>query len=147
MRVQNSPAAKNTRSQRHQPVLTPTARAHLDHKPSVHQLSENVDRGTPMEEEEPSRRGCVNSRRSRSLSGLLGGYPSISQGPRSSLGEAKDKEGEDSEENEVAAALTGAPEASEAANLPHSNKTLVSQTEQNFLKMMEQMTQCIGQLT
>ncbi|MBW0558483.1 hypothetical protein O181_098198 [Austropuccinia psidii MF-1] len=86
---------------------------------------ENLDRGLPMEGEAPSRNG----------------------GPRSRLGNAEDEEGEESEEAEVAAALEGPPEASEAANLAHSNQNLVSQGEPNFLKMMEQMTQLIGQLT
>ncbi|MBW0582711.1 hypothetical protein O181_122426, partial [Austropuccinia psidii MF-1] len=79
MPVQNSPPAKNKRSQRHQAVLTPTGRAPLDHTPSVHQLSANLDRGPPMEGAAPSRRGGVKSRRS---------------------GEAEDEEGEDSVEGE-----------------------------------------------
>ncbi|MBW0545613.1 hypothetical protein O181_085328 [Austropuccinia psidii MF-1] len=153
MPVQHIPPAKNTRSQRHQAVLTPTASTPLDHSPSVHQLSANLDRGPSMEGEAPSRRGGLKSRRSRSFSGFLDGYPSISQGPRIRSGEAEDEEGEESveedkyEEAEVAAALAGAPEASEAPNLAHSNQPLVSQAEPNFLKMMEQMTQFMGQLT
>ncbi|MBW0497703.1 hypothetical protein O181_037418 [Austropuccinia psidii MF-1] len=131
MPVQHSPPAKNTRSQRHQAFLTPTARAALDRTPKFHQLSANLDRGPPMEGAAPSRRGGVKSR----------------------LEEAEDKEGEESveeeesEETEVAAALAGAPEASEAPNLALSNQPLVSQAEPNFLKMMEQMTQFMGQLT
>ncbi|MBW0488758.1 hypothetical protein O181_028473 [Austropuccinia psidii MF-1] len=62
-------------------------------------------------------------------------------------GEAEDEEGDESEATEVAPALGGAPEASEASNLAPSNQTLVSQDEPNFLKMMEQMTQFMGQLT
>ncbi|MBW0578592.1 hypothetical protein O181_118307, partial [Austropuccinia psidii MF-1] len=62
-------------------------------------------------------------------------------------GEAEDEEGEESGEAEVAAALAAAPEASESPNLALSNQTLVSQAEPNFLKMMEQMTQLMGQLT
>ncbi|MBW0545635.1 hypothetical protein O181_085350 [Austropuccinia psidii MF-1] len=93
MTVQHSPPSKNTRSQRHQAVLTPTARDPPDRTPSVHQLSSNLDRGPPIEGEAPSRRGGVKSRRSRPFSVLLGGYPSISQGPRSRSGEAKDEEG------------------------------------------------------
>ncbi|MBW0487876.1 hypothetical protein O181_027591 [Austropuccinia psidii MF-1] len=99
-----------------------------------------------MEEEEPSRRGVVNSRRSRSFSSLLGGYPNISQGPRSRLGEAEVEEGEESEGPEVADSLECNPEASEAENLAHSNQPLVSQAEPNF-PIMEQMTQFMGQLT
>ncbi|MBW0555629.1 hypothetical protein O181_095344 [Austropuccinia psidii MF-1] len=100
-----------------------------------------------MEGAAPFIRGGVKSRRSRSFSGLLGGYPSISQGPRSRSGEAEDEEGEESEETKVAAALAGAPEASEDPNLAHINQPLVSQAEPNFLKIMDQMTQCMGQLT
>ncbi|MBW0574634.1 hypothetical protein O181_114349 [Austropuccinia psidii MF-1] len=153
MQVQHRPPAKNTRYQRHQAVLTPTERDPLDRRPSVHQLSANLDRGPPMEGAAPSRRGGVKSRKSRSFSGLLGGYPRIPQGPRSRSGEAEDEEGEESveeeesEETEVAAALEGAPEASEAPNLALSNQPLVSQAEPNLLQMMEQMTQVMGQLT
>ncbi|MBW0547351.1 hypothetical protein O181_087066 [Austropuccinia psidii MF-1] len=147
MPVQHRPPAKNTRFHRHQAVLTPTERAPLDCTPSVHQLSANLDRGPTMEGVAPSRRGGVKSRRSRSFYGLLGSYPSISQGPRSRSREAEDEEGEESEEAEVAAALAGAPEAYEASNLVHSNQPLVSQADPNFLKMMEQITQLMGQLT
>ncbi|MBW0487798.1 hypothetical protein O181_027513 [Austropuccinia psidii MF-1] len=77
---------------------------------------------------------------------MLGGYLSISQGPRPGLGEAEDEEGEESEETEVEAALEGAFNDSESANITHSNQPLVSQAEPNFLKMMEQMTQFMGQL-
>ncbi|MBW0557631.1 hypothetical protein O181_097346 [Austropuccinia psidii MF-1] len=106
-----------------------------------------------MEGEAPSRRRGVKSRRSRSFSGLLGGYPSIPLGPRSRSTVTADEEGEESveeeesEETEVAAALSGASEVSEAPNLAHSNQPLVSQTEPNFLKMMKQITQLMGQLT
>ncbi|MBW0524991.1 hypothetical protein O181_064706 [Austropuccinia psidii MF-1] len=96
MTVQNSPPAKNTRSQRNSPVLDPTARAPFDCTPSVHQLSANLDRGQPMQGEAPSRRGGMKSRRSRSFSGLLGSYPGISEGARAKLGEVKDEEGEES---------------------------------------------------
>ncbi|MBW0569305.1 hypothetical protein O181_109020 [Austropuccinia psidii MF-1] len=74
----------------------------------------------------------------------------MSEGARARLEKAGDEEGEESleeEETEVATALACGPGASEAANLNHSNKTLVSQAESNFLKMMEQMTQLMGQLT
>ncbi|MBW0484706.1 hypothetical protein O181_024421 [Austropuccinia psidii MF-1] len=95
----------------------------------------------------------MKSRKPRSFSGWLGGYPDISQGPRSRLGEAEEEEGEefveeeDSEETQVEAALEGDTEASEAPNLALSNKTLVSQAEPISLKMMNQMTQFMGHLT
>ncbi|MBW0574763.1 hypothetical protein O181_114478 [Austropuccinia psidii MF-1] len=107
MPVQHSPPGKNTRSQRHQAVLTPTETAPLDCTPSVHKLRENLYRGPPMEGAGPSRRGGVKSRISRSFSGFLGGYPSTSQGPRSISGKSEDEEGEESEDIEVAAALEG----------------------------------------
>ncbi|MBW0523531.1 hypothetical protein O181_063246 [Austropuccinia psidii MF-1] len=63
MPVQHSSPAKNTRSQRNPAVLTPTSRVPLDHTPSAHQLSSNLDRGPPMEGAAPSRRGGIKSRR------------------------------------------------------------------------------------
>ncbi|MBW0478358.1 hypothetical protein O181_018073 [Austropuccinia psidii MF-1] len=90
MPVQHSPPAKNTRFQRDPAVLTPTVRVPVDCTPSVHQLSANLDRGPQME-------WAPTSRRSRSFSGLLGGYPSMSEGERARLGEAEDEEGEESE--------------------------------------------------
>ncbi|MBW0487322.1 hypothetical protein O181_027037 [Austropuccinia psidii MF-1] len=107
----NIPEAKNTRSHRNPAVLTPTARAPLECTPSVHTLSENLDRGPPMEGEAPSRRGGL---------------------------EAEDEKVEESEETEVVAALAGTPEASGAPNLSLYKQPLVSQDEPNFLNMMEQ---------
>ncbi|MBW0545120.1 hypothetical protein O181_084835 [Austropuccinia psidii MF-1] len=81
---------------------------------------------------------------------MEGEAPSRRGGPRSRLREGEDKEGEESveeeesKETEVADSLEGAPEASEAANLAHSNKPLVSQAEPSFLQMIEQMTQFMG---
>ncbi|MBW0510629.1 hypothetical protein O181_050344 [Austropuccinia psidii MF-1] len=106
-----------------------------------------------MEGEEPPRRGGVMSRRSRSFFGLFGGYPGISQGPRSRSGEVEDEEGEESmeeeesEETEVADALGGGPEATEGPNIAPYNQPLSSQAEPNVFKMMEKMTQLMGQLT
>ncbi|MBW0460354.1 hypothetical protein O181_000069 [Austropuccinia psidii MF-1] len=88
-----------------------------------------------MEGAASSIRGGMTSRRSRLFSGLLGGYPGISQGCRSILGQSEDEEEEESveeqesEENEVVAALAGAPEASEALNLALSNQPLFSQDD------------------
>ncbi|MBW0523004.1 hypothetical protein O181_062719 [Austropuccinia psidii MF-1] len=85
-----------------------------------------------MEGEAPSRRGGLEVSR---------------------LGEDEDEEGEESveeeesEETEVPATLEGSPEASEASNLAYYNQPLVSQTESNFLKIMEQLTQFMRKLT
>ncbi|MBW0553804.1 hypothetical protein O181_093519 [Austropuccinia psidii MF-1] len=78
-----------------------------------------------MEGAAPSRRGGMKSRRSISVSGLLGGKSGISQGPRSGFGVSEYEEGEESEETEVEAAFAGAPEASEAASLSIFSQPLV----------------------
>ncbi|MBW0556425.1 hypothetical protein O181_096140 [Austropuccinia psidii MF-1] len=101
-----------------------------------------------MEGDAPSRRGEIKSRRSRSFSGVLGGYPGMSEGARTRLGEFEDEEGEepmeeeDSGETEVADALENAPKRPQGSSQP-----LVSQTDPSLLKMMEQMTQFMGKLT
>ncbi|MBW0576556.1 hypothetical protein O181_116271 [Austropuccinia psidii MF-1] len=176
MPVQHSPPAKNTRSQRNPAVLTPTARFPLDHTPPVHKLSANLDGGPPMEGAAPSRRGGMKSRISRSFSGLLSGYPSTPQGPRSRSGEAEDEEGEEYEEAEVAGArailgevedeegeeseeeedsgetevedsLENAPEVPQGSNLAPTNQPLVSQSDPSLLKIMEQMATIMGQVS
>ncbi|MBW0520527.1 hypothetical protein O181_060242, partial [Austropuccinia psidii MF-1] len=131
----NSPPAKNTRSQRNPAVLTPTERVPLDRTPSVHQLSANLDRGPPMEGEEPSRRGGMKTKRSRSFSGLLVCYPGMSEGARERLEEVEDEEGEesveekDSGETEVADALANAPEVPQGPNPAPTTQPLVSQSD------------------
>ncbi|MBW0489225.1 hypothetical protein O181_028940 [Austropuccinia psidii MF-1] len=86
-------------------------------------MSEDFHRETAMEGAASSRRGECRSR----------------------LGEEA-AEGEESEDTEVEAAWDGAPEASEAFNLAHFNKPLVSQVELNSLNMMEKITQLMGHL-
>ncbi|MBW0561552.1 hypothetical protein O181_101267 [Austropuccinia psidii MF-1] len=152
MPVQHSPPAKNTRSQRNPAFLTPTARVPLDHTPSVHQLSANLDRGPQMEGAAPSRRGGMKSRRSRAFSCLLVGYPGMSEGARSRLGEVEDEEGEsveeeDSGETEVADSLANAPEVPQSSNLAPTNQLLVSQSDTSLLKIMEQMATITGHLS
>ncbi|MBW0475658.1 hypothetical protein O181_015373 [Austropuccinia psidii MF-1] len=84
---------------------------------------------------------------------MEGAEPFRGGGPISRLGETEDGEGEESvkeeeyEDTEVAAALEVAPKAYEAPNLALSNKPLVSQAEQKFLQMMEQLTQFMVKLT
>ncbi|MBW0516463.1 hypothetical protein O181_056178 [Austropuccinia psidii MF-1] len=118
MPVQHSSPPKNTRSQRNPAVLTPTSRVPLDRTPSVHQLRSNLDRGPPMEGEAPSSRGGMKSRRSRSFSGLLGGYPGMSEGARARLGEVEDEEGEESVEEQYS---REAEVADDLANVPESS--------------------------
>ncbi|MBW0475681.1 hypothetical protein O181_015396 [Austropuccinia psidii MF-1] len=116
-------------------------------------MSANLDRGLPMERAEPSRRGGMKSRRSRSFSGLLGGYPGISEGARARLGEAEDEEGEvsveeeDSGETEVADALADAPEVPQGSKLAPTIQSPVSQSDLSLLKITEQMATIMGQLS
>ncbi|MBW0532156.1 hypothetical protein O181_071871 [Austropuccinia psidii MF-1] len=153
MPVQHSPTAKHTRSQRNPAVLTPTKRVPLDHTPSVHQLSANLDRGPPMKGTAPSRRGGMKSRRSTSFSGLLGGYLGMSEGARARLGEVEDEEGEesveeeDSGETEVEDALANSPEVMQGSNIAPTNQPLVSQYYPSLLKIMEQMVTILGKLS
>ncbi|MBW0507290.1 hypothetical protein O181_047005 [Austropuccinia psidii MF-1] len=153
MPFQHSLPAKNSISQRNPAVLTPTERVPLDHTPSVHQLSANLDRGPPMEVAAPSRGGGIKSRRSRSFSGLLGDYPGMSEGARARLGEVEDEEGEesvkeeDSGETEVEDALANAPELPQGSNLAPTNQPLFSQSYPSLLKIMEQMASIMGQLS
>ncbi|MBW0483454.1 hypothetical protein O181_023169 [Austropuccinia psidii MF-1] len=132
MPVQHSPPAKNTRYQTNPAVLTPTARVPLDRTPSVHQLSANLDRGPPMEGAAPSRRGGMKSRRSRSFSGLFGGYPGMSEGARARPGEVEDEEGEEYVEEED----SGKPEWN-----------MIWQMLKSLLKIMEKMDTIMGQLS
>ncbi|MBW0540856.1 hypothetical protein O181_080571 [Austropuccinia psidii MF-1] len=131
MPAQHSPPAKNTISLRNPAVLTPTARVPLDRTPSVHQLSPNLDRGPPMEEAAPSRRGGIRSRRSRSFSGLLGGYPGISEGARARLGEVEAEEGEEPVEEEDSGEdeVEDAPDVPHGSNLTPTKQPLVSQSD------------------
>ncbi|MBW0538354.1 hypothetical protein O181_078069 [Austropuccinia psidii MF-1] len=106
-----------------------------------------------MEGEAPSRRGGMKSRRSRSFSGLLGGYPGISEGARARLGEVEDEEGEDpveeedSGETEVADSLENSPEVPQGSNLAPTNQPLVSQSDPSLLRIMEQMATIMGQIS
>ncbi|MBW0547209.1 hypothetical protein O181_086924, partial [Austropuccinia psidii MF-1] len=129
--VQKGPPAKNKRLKRNIAVLPPTARAPLYCTPSVYKLSKHLERGPQMERAAPPRRG----------------------GPRSRLGDSGDEKGEKSVEKEeaveieVVADLEGAPESSEAPNIALFNGNLVSKDEPNLPKMMEQMTQLMGNFT
>ncbi|MBW0568789.1 hypothetical protein O181_108504 [Austropuccinia psidii MF-1] len=106
-----------------------------------------------MEEGAPSRRGGMKSRISISLSGLLGGYPAMSEGVRGRLGEVEDEEGEESVEEEdcgeteVADALANFPAVPQGSNLAPTNQPLVSQSDSSLLKIMEQMATIMGQLS
>ncbi|MBW0568674.1 hypothetical protein O181_108389 [Austropuccinia psidii MF-1] len=149
MPLQHSPPAKNTRSQRNPVVLTPTARVPLDNTPSIHQLSANLNRGPPMEGEEPSRRGGMKSRRSIPFSSLLRGYPGMFEGARAILGEAEDEEGEDSveEEDSGETEVADAPEVPQGSTLAPTNQPIASQSDPSLLKMMKQMNESINGAT
>ncbi|MBW0538309.1 hypothetical protein O181_078024 [Austropuccinia psidii MF-1] len=77
----------------------------------------------------------------------------MSEGARARPQEFEDEEGEDSAEKEhsgeteVTDALTNAPDVPQSSNIAFYSHPLVSQTEPSLLKIMEQMTQFMGQLT
>ncbi|MBW0540754.1 hypothetical protein O181_080469 [Austropuccinia psidii MF-1] len=77
----------------------------------------------------------------------------MAEGERARLGEVEDEEGEESVEKEysgeteVEDALANAPEVPQCSHLALSSQSLASQTEPSLLKMLEQMTQFMGQLT
>ncbi|MBW0481271.1 hypothetical protein O181_020986 [Austropuccinia psidii MF-1] len=56
-------------------------------------------------------------------------------------------EEEDSGENEVEYALEEAPEVPQGSNIASTNQPLVFQSDPSLLRMMQQMTQFMGQLT
>ncbi|MBW0492159.1 hypothetical protein O181_031874 [Austropuccinia psidii MF-1] len=106
-----------------------------------------------MEEAAPTRRGGMKSRRSRSFSGLLGGYSGMSKGARARLGEVEDEEGggiweeEDSGETEVEDALENAPKVFQGSNLAPTNQPLVSQSDPSLVKIMQQMATIMGKIS
>ncbi|MBW0484814.1 hypothetical protein O181_024529 [Austropuccinia psidii MF-1] len=106
-----------------------------------------------MEGAAPSIRGGMKSRRSRSFSGLLGGYPDMSGGARARIGEVGDEEGEesvedkDSGETEVKDALQNTPEVPQGSNLGPTTQPLVSQSDTRLLKIMKQMATIMGSLS
>ncbi|MBW0562730.1 hypothetical protein O181_102445 [Austropuccinia psidii MF-1] len=106
-----------------------------------------------MELETPSRRGHMNLRRSRSFSGLSGFYPRISELPSGILGESEDEEGDWSVEekysdgNEVASYLSDSTEVPVGPYLSLYNQIFFPKAKQNLIKIMEQMTQLIGNFT
>ncbi|MBW0539299.1 hypothetical protein O181_079014 [Austropuccinia psidii MF-1] len=65
---------------------------------------------------------------------------------RARLGEVEDEE-EDSGETEVADALVKLPEVPQGSNLAPTNQALVSQSDPSLLKIIEQMTTIMGQLS
>ncbi|MBW0526439.1 hypothetical protein O181_066154 [Austropuccinia psidii MF-1] len=74
MPFEHSPPANSTRSQRHQAVLTPIVWARLDCTPAVHQLSSNLDRGTPMYHERKKGKG-INQEKKPPISGSNSSKP------------------------------------------------------------------------
>ncbi|MBW0593161.1 hypothetical protein O181_132876, partial [Austropuccinia psidii MF-1] len=100
--IQHSPPARQTRSQaRTQAVLTPTPRAPLDGTAAVPQLRAQFDRGPHIEGRGP--------RRSRSFSGVVGGFPGLSRTNLKGPGEDGEEEEENSMEEEESDGTEGVP--------------------------------------
>ncbi|MBW0587619.1 hypothetical protein O181_127334 [Austropuccinia psidii MF-1] len=94
MPLQHSPPARQTRSQA---VLTPTPRAPLDGTPAVPPLKSQLDRGLIKEGAAPSRKEGRVPKRSKSFSGVVGGFLGMSR--TTFRGQSED--GEEEEENSV----------------------------------------------
>ncbi|MBW0526993.1 hypothetical protein O181_066708 [Austropuccinia psidii MF-1] len=110
MPIRNSPPARQTRSQaRSQAVLTQTPRAPLDGTPAVPQLRAQLDRGPHMEEAEPSRKEVRGSRRLKSFSGVVGGFPGLSRSTFKGPGEDCEEEEENFVEEEESDGTEGIP--------------------------------------
>ncbi|MBW0573635.1 hypothetical protein O181_113350 [Austropuccinia psidii MF-1] len=148
MPIQNSPPARQTRSQaRPQAVLTPTPRYPLDGTPAVPQLRANLDREPIFEGAAPSRKEGRGPRRSSSFSGVVGGFP----GTLRTIFRGSGEDGEEEEENSVEEeesdgtegfpAPVGASQGTEVPTLAQSN-----QSEPSLLAIMHQINQIIANL-
>ncbi|MBW0495879.1 hypothetical protein O181_035594 [Austropuccinia psidii MF-1] len=131
MPIQNSPPARQTRSQaRVQPVLTPTPRAPLD--------------VTPAEGRVP--------RRSSSFSGVVGGFPGTSRtifrgpGEDGEEGEENSVEVEESDGNECVPAPVGESQGTRGPTLAQSDQPVSPQSEPSLLAIMRQMIQIMANL-
>ncbi|MBW0496407.1 hypothetical protein O181_036122 [Austropuccinia psidii MF-1] len=129
MPIQNSPSARQTRSQaRTQAVLTPTPRAPLDGTPAVPQLRAQLDRGPCMKGVALSRKEGRGPRRSCSFSGVVGRFPGASRAIFKGPGE----DGEEEEENSVE---EGESDGTEGAPAP---------SEPSLLAIMQQVTKIMA---
>ncbi|MBW0562038.1 hypothetical protein O181_101753 [Austropuccinia psidii MF-1] len=153
MRIQNSPPARQTRSQaRTQAVLTPTPRAPLDGTPAVLELRAQLDRGPIMKGAEPSRKEGRGPRRSSSFSGVVGSFPGLSRTSLKVPGEYDEEEEENSVEEEesdgteAAPAPVGAPQGIGRPTLAQSDEPVSHQSEPSLLAIMQQMTQMLANL-
>ncbi|MBW0570902.1 hypothetical protein O181_110617 [Austropuccinia psidii MF-1] len=128
MPFQHSPPLRWTRTQ---DVLTPTPRVPLDGTPAVPQLRAHLDRGPVMEGAAPSIFPGRGQRRSRSFSGVVGGFPGLSRNTLKVPGE---------EGTEGVPAPVGASQGTRGPTLAQYN-----QPESSLLAIMQQITQNYNQ--
>ncbi|MBW0521173.1 hypothetical protein O181_060888 [Austropuccinia psidii MF-1] len=142
MPIQHSPPARKTRSQaRTQAVLTPTPRAPLGGTPAVPQLRAQLDRGPHMEGAGPSRKEGRGPRRSKSFSGVVGGFPETSRTIFKGPGEDGEEEEENSDGTEGVPAPVGASQGTGGPTLAQSDQPVSHQSEPSLLAIMQHMTQ------
>ncbi|MBW0472494.1 hypothetical protein O181_012209 [Austropuccinia psidii MF-1] len=142
-----------TRSQaRAQAFLTPTPRIPLDGTPTVPQLRAQLDRGTILEGEAPSRKEGRGPRRSSSSSGVVGRFPALSRTTFKGPGKDGREEEENSVEDEESDGTEGVPSpvgAFKHAGVPslaQSNQPVSHQSEPSLLAIMQQMTHIMANL-
>ncbi|MBW0585253.1 hypothetical protein O181_124968 [Austropuccinia psidii MF-1] len=150
MPIQNSPPARQTRSQaRARAVLTPTSSAPFDSTPAIPQLRGQLDRGPITEGEAPSRKEGRGPRRSTSLSGVAGLFPGAARTTFKGPGEEEEEnfvEEEEYDGTEDVPAPVGASQGTGGPNLAQYNQPVSHQSEPSLLAIMQQMTQIMANL-
>ncbi|MBW0477435.1 hypothetical protein O181_017150 [Austropuccinia psidii MF-1] len=137
---------------RYQAVLTPTPRAPVDGTPAVPQLRAQLDRGTILEGEAPSRKEGRGPRRSNSFSGVAGRFPGPPRTTFKGLGEGGEEEEENSVEEEESDGTAGVPapvgasQGTGGPTLAQSYQPASHQSEPSLLSIMKQMTQIMANL-
>ncbi|MBW0559955.1 hypothetical protein O181_099670 [Austropuccinia psidii MF-1] len=151
MPIQNSPPARQTRSQgRAQAVLTSTPRAPLDGTAAIPQLTAQSNRGPCMEGAAPSRKKGIVPRRSSSFSGVVGRFPALSRTTSKGPGEDGEEEGENSVAEEESDGTEGVPalvRASQRTGGPTSTQAyqpVSHQSEPFLVAIIQQMTQIMA---
>ncbi|MBW0501483.1 hypothetical protein O181_041198 [Austropuccinia psidii MF-1] len=153
MPIQHSSSGRQTRSQaRTQAVLTPTPRAPVDGTPVVPQLRAQLDRGPHMEGAANSRKEGREPRRSKSFSGVVGGFQGLSRTRFKGLGEdGKEEEKnsveqEESDGNKSVPSPVGESQGTVGPTLAKSNQPVSHQSEPSLLAIMQKITKIMANI-
>ncbi|MBW0526566.1 hypothetical protein O181_066281 [Austropuccinia psidii MF-1] len=145
MHVQHSPPARKTSSQaRAQAVLTPAPSIPLDRTLVAPQLRAQLDKGSHLEGEAPSRKEGRVPRRSSSFPGVVLGFPGLSR--TTFKGSSEDGEEEESEGTEGLPAPVGESQGARGPTLANSNQPVSHQSGPSLLAIMQNMPQIMASL-